>query len=307
MSKEENEKLILLEIHRMAIPNGPGIRTTVHFKGCPLRCVWCSTPESQKTAIQLGSRPENCIGCGTCFSVCKHGAIETDETGRAVVNRQKCSECMECTNLCYSNALTPIGNYVTAEELYREIIKDRILYSKSNGGVTFSGGEPLMNVNDEYLRLLKMLKEEDISIGFDTCGYVPFDNLKNVLDYADFFLWDLKQMNPEVHKKIAGVDNALILSNLQYAAKHKKIYIRYPLITGYTDDVNNRRLIADFMLTLNPVPELHIMPMHHMGASRYEHLGQEDAIGELPLQEEDYLHKVKSYFEQRGIAAKIVG
>lgn len=307
MKREEDEKLILLEIHRMAIHNGPGIRTTVHFKGCQLKCIWCSTPESQKTAVQLASRPENCIGCRACFSACKYCAIDFDKTGRATVKRKACIECMECTDVCYSEALTPLGKYVSAEELYREIVKDKVFYAKSKGGVTFSGGEPLMHVNQEYLKLLTMLKEENISIGFDTCGYVLSENLKKVMEYTDFFLWDLKQMDADSHQKITGVDNALILKNLQYAAKHKKIYIRYPLITGYTDDIGNQQQMADFLLKLNPIPELHIMPMHHMGTSRYQYLGRNDAIENIPLQENDDLERVKNFFNERGIAAKIVG
>lgn len=307
MENDINEKLNLLEIHRMAIHNGPGIRTTVHFKGCPLRCAWCSTPESQRSTVQLASRPDKCLGCGACASVCKAGAIGFDDTGRAFVKRELCKECMKCTQVCCTDALAPLGRSITADELYKEIVKDKILYSKSNGGVTFSGGEPLMSVNDEYVKLLKMLKEEDISIGFDTCGYVPPENLEKVMPYTDFFLWDLKHMDSKIHKEITGADNMLILDNLRYAAESKKIYIRYPFITGYTDDDRNRELMAEFLLTLKPVPELHIMPMHHMGAARYEYLGEEERIGDIPLQEKADLEAVRLYFERSGIVTKIVG
>jgi len=206
----------------MTIHNGPGIRTLILFKGCPLRCLWCSTPEARKAEPEIAIYPSKCTYCGECVPVCDLHAINlTNET--VSINRSLCNNCGKCAQVCYPEAIQLLGQPMTIEELLTEAKKDIVIYKHSGGGVTISGGEPLLDP-EFTLKLLRAFKEEGISVGVDTCGHVPWANIQQMLPYIDFFLWDIKHMDPEKHRKLTGVSNKLILSNAR-SVSEKNIYI----------------------------------------------------------------------------------
>lgn len=284
------EKMLrVFEISRMTNHNGPGIRTLVHFKGCPLRCQWCSTPESQISKMELLQKKAKCIGCGACIESCEYHAIIPSDSGIPEIDRRRCRECFRCTENCYAKSLVKCGRDWDAEELFREIMKDEMFFRMSNGGITFSGGEPLMMVDDEMKRLYQRISARGISIGVDTTGCVPWENIEKIFPYVDFFLWDLKIMNAEKHKEYTGVDNQLILDNLKKVdalaeVYHKDVYIRCVQIPQITDSEQNLRDTVQFVKTLKRVKSLDLINYHQYGLKRYQALGREYPLnGAEPL------------------------
>ncbi len=299
----------VFEISRMTNRNGPGIRTLVHFKGCPLRCVWCSTPESQQTACELRHVPERCIGCGACAAVCPSGAIRMVD-GVSEVNRDLCTRCLACTEACTARALTVIGRTWEPEALAAEIMKDKVFFDCSGGGVTFSGGEPLLYVDDEMERLYRILKESGVSIGVDTTGAVPWKNIERLLPFIDFFLWDLKCMDPERHKRLTGADNALILENLRRVDERSaefgtQVYIRCVQVPGMTDDDENLLQTCRWLQPLRCIKELDLINFHNLGANRYRAVGRVSPVLELQPLEQEELERKRALVLEQGLPCRI--
>ncbi len=300
------KKRLVIDITRMTVHNGPGIRTVIFFKGCPLRCLWCSTPESQKETPEIALFPEKCIGCGDCLPVCPRAAL-SPEGESVVLNRSLCDNCGTCASVCYAEALKKIGHPYTVDELVREVIKDKVIYRHSGGGVTISGGEPLL-YPDFTFDLLKELKKNGIGTGVDTCGFVPRENIESVLPYVDFFLWDIKHMDREKHIEYTGVSNDLILDNLRFVSeKGIPVYLRLPLIPGYNDSDDNLLDMCQLTKSLPSLVEVHLLPMHHLGSARYAALGREYPIEGLPLFHQDILTRMKRLVESTGLTCNIVG
>ncbi len=301
-----NDKQLVLNVSRMTVHNGPGIRTLILFKGCPLRCVWCSTPESQKSGPEVAVYPEKCIHCDQCLPVCPVNAINlTDET--VSIDRAKCDGCGECAKVCYSEALKLLGQEMTVEELLDEVRKDTVAYRHSGGGVTISGGEPLLNIGFT-LELIKALKEENISVGVDTCGHLPRESIERVLPCVDFFLWDIKQMNDEKHREFTGVSNRLILDNARLVSgKNIPIYIRIPVIPGYNDSEENIRASCEFAGSLSSLVEVSLLPLHHLGKARYYSLGRDYPVADIPLIADSVLKDMKKLVESCRLNCSIVG
>lgn len=298
--------LNVIEISKLATKNGPGFRTMVHFKGCPLRCFWCSTPESQSEKPQIMFDKAKCIQCGKCIKNCGKDAI-TLQNGELILNREKCSNCFDCVSVCHTNALTIAGKYYSPEALAEIILRDKVFFKNSNGGVTFSGGEPLYHLNDSMLDLFKILKSNEISIGIDTTGYVPFENLIKVFPFVDFFLWDLKHINPLKHKEYTGVDNATILDNLKKVADFGiDIYLRCPIIPGCNDDVEHIEGICKVAKQLKSLKEVHIIPVHHYGINRYVNLGQEYPLDSDLKLDITTINFIKEVLERNQLAYKII-
>jgi pyruvate formate lyase activating enzyme len=201
-----NSRLVL-SISRMTIHNGPGLRTLILFKGCPLRCLWCSTPESQKAEPEIGVYAVKCIQCGDCVPVCSLNAIRLVDK-KPVIDRAVCNMCGKCAEVCNAQAIEVLGHRMTVGQLAAEVKKDEIAFKHSHGGVTISGGEPLFDAAFA-LNLLKAFKKGGINTGVDTCGYSPWSDIEPVLPYVDFFLWDIKHMDPKQHKQLTGVSNKL--------------------------------------------------------------------------------------------------
>lgn len=302
----EKENRLVLSIMGMTIHNGPGIRTLILLKGCPLRCVWCSTPESQSSKQELGFFPEKCNRCDKCILNCPTGAIILKEE-KIQIDRSKCNNCGECIKVCYPEALRFYGENITVDELLQEVKKDKIFYKHSGGGVVISGGEPLLEIAFTK-KFVKACWTEGMSIGVDTCGYVPWTNIEQVLDYVDYFLLDIKHMNPRRHKEITGVSNELIISNAQRISERNiALYIRVPVIPGYTDSEENLRAISVFASKLNSLKEVHLIPMHHLGAKRYETLHRPYLIADVPMISNNKMEDMRQLVESYGVRCSIIG
>ena len=297
---------MVLDITRMTVHNGPGIRTLILFKGCSLRCVWCSTPESQKESPEIAFYPDRCIRCDDCLAVCPRSAITVNDNAVAI-DRKLCDNCGRCVAVCYSEALQLTGREYTVDELVGEVKKDEVIYKHSGGGVTTSGGEPFFRP-EFLLTLLKELKQSGISCGIDTCGYTTRKHIEAILPYVDFFLWDIKHMNREKHIEYTSVPNDLILDNLRFIADNGiPLYLRLPLIPGYNDSEDNLLDLCNFARTLSSLEEIDLLPLHHLGKARYAALGREYPVDGIPLIWEEKLEEMKRLVESTGLKCNIIG
>jgi pyruvate formate lyase activating enzyme len=304
---DRSDSRLVLSITRMTIHNGPGMRTLILFKGCPLHCCWCSTPESQKSEPEIGLYPAKCIQCGDCVPVCPVNAIHLVD-GKPVIDRSLCNACGKCAEVCNAKAIEVLGHRMTVAQLIAEVKKDDIIFKYSHGGVTISGGEPLFKT-DFALNLLKAFREEGINTGVDTSGQIPWAALEPMLPYVDFFLWDIKHMDPEKHKQLTGVSNKLILSNAVAVSERKvPLYIRIPIITGCNDSEENIRATCEFVKNkLSSTVEVDIMPLHHLGKARYDSLNLPYPIGNLALIPDEVMQDIKSLIESYGLKCVIEG
>jgi pyruvate formate lyase activating enzyme len=270
-------KAKIFEIKRFAVHDGDGIRTTVFFKGCPLKCVWCHNPEGIDFKPQLAYYENKCTGCGKCASVCPSGAHGI-KAGH-IFEREKCICCGVCADTCYANALTLYGKDASAKELIPILLEDKDFYDTSGGGVTLSGGECLIQA-DFCAELLKQLKENGIHTAVDTCGFVPRENIDKVIPYTDIFLYDIKAIDEDVHKRCTGRSNKLILENLKYIdGCGKSIEIRIPYVPNYNDSQINK--IAALLKTLKNVKKVKLLPYHNYAASKYSALGMDNTLPDL--------------------------
>jgi pyruvate formate lyase activating enzyme len=245
-----------------------------------------------------------CIRCGDCIPVCPTKAISLPD-GKLTVNRSLCNVCGKCVEVCNAKALEILGHRMTIGQLVTEVKKDEIVYKYSHGGVTISGGEPLFDT-EFALNLLKAFKAEGINTGVDSCGQIPWRGLEPTLPYVDFFLWDIKHMDPEQHKKLTGVSNEVILSNAKaVAARGIPLYIRIPLIPGYNDSEENIRATCEFSLGLASVVQVDIMPLHHLGKARYDSLDRAYPIAGLALYTDEKVQEIKSLVESYGLKCVI--
>ena len=305
-NKAENnsDSRLVLSITRMTIHNGPGMRTLILFKGCPLHCCWCSTPESQKTEPEIGVYPAKCIQCGLCLHICPVNAISLTD-GKLSIDRKLCNSCGKCAEVCNAKAIEVLGHRMTIAQIITEVKKDEIIYKYSHGGVTISGGEPLFDTGFA-LKLLRAFREEGINTGVDTCGQIPWKALEPMLPYVDFFLWDIKHMDPKKHKLLTGVSNELILSNARAVSeRHVPLYIRIPIIPGCNDSEENIRATCEFTLKLSSVVEVDIMPLHHLGKARYDSLNLPYPIANLALIPDDIIQGIKRLIESYGLKCVI--
>ena len=297
---------MVVEITRMTVHNGPGIRTLIIFKGCPLRCIWCSTPESQDESAEIVYYPDRCILCGDCIPVCPGNALTAGDEA-VIIDRKLCDNCGRCVSVCYTEALKLVGEEYTIEELVQEVRKDEVIYKHSGGGVTVSGGEPLLEP-EFTLELLRSFKQNKINIGVDTCGFVPRDTLESVLSYVDFFLWDIKHMNAEKHVDHTGVSNELILDNLRFVSDSGiPVYLRLPLIPGYNDSEANLRAVCEFAKDLSSLVTIDLLPLHHLGKARYIALGHQYPIEGIALIRDEVLQEIKYLVESYGLTCNIIG
>ncbi len=297
---------IIFDIRRFSIHDGPGIRTAVFFKGCQLRCWWCHNPEGQFPEPEVIINKDRCISnCRECVKICSNNAISKTRTIR--IKKEKCELCGKCEKVCPSEAIELIGRKVTAEDVLNEIEKDSAFYKESNGGVTFSGGEPLMQIN--FLNsLLDECKKRKVHTTLDTSGYAKFETIKPLAKKVDLFLYDLKLMDDRKHKKYTGVSNAHILKNLQMLSKiHKNIEIRIPLITGITDTEENIGQIIKFLAELKSVKNISLLPYHTIGNKKYVRLRRENKMLGAKAPTEKKINSIKALFEKNNFKVKIGG
>ncbi len=263
----------IFDIKRFALQDGPGLRTTVFFKGCPLSCWMCHNPEGQNPDPDLMVRGERCNGCGDCVEACPLGALSIVE-GAPVVRRECCDLCGACVDVCLSGALELAGRNVSVDELMEEIERDSLYFDESGGGVTFSGGEPL--AQPEFLvQALEACRERGIRTALDTTGYGPTELVDRVAPLVDLFLYDLKLLDPIRHKAIAGVSNRVILQNLtRLVSSGASVLVRVPLIPGVSDDDECLGALAGFLVGLAPTPPVDLLPYHRLGVGKYGRLGR---------------------------------
>lgn len=274
----------IFEIKRFAVHDGDGIRTTVFFKGCPLKCVWCHNPEGIDFKPELAYYENKCINCGECISVCPNGA-HIIENGIHNFNREKCRGCGKCAQVCLGNALMFYGETVTEDELLPKLLEDKEFYENSNGGVTLSGGECLMQ-SDFCARILKKLKDNGINTAVDTCGFVPQQAIDKVIPYTDVFLYDMKAYDEDIHIKCTGYSNKLILENIKYIDScNKAIEVRIPYVPDYNSDQIEK--IAVFLKDLNNLTKVRILPYHNYAGSKYTSLAKKNTLPtQLPTDSE---------------------
>jgi pyruvate formate lyase activating enzyme len=267
-------KGLVFNIQRFSVSDGPGIRTTVFLKGCPLHCKWCHNPESISPDEQLVLRADRCVRCGDCFALCKNHAVRRVNGGFTTI-RDLCVECSECIEVCNAEAREIAGKEMSKNEVMKEVEKDVIFYEQSGGGVSFSGGEPLLQ--HEFLQgLLEACREKGIHTVVDTAGFTSPDILKKVSAFVDLFLFDLKTLDEQKHREFTGVSNSLILGNLKRLAEWKKqTIVRIPIIPGVNDDPVSIRQSGAFVASLGNVSEIHLLPYHTIGVEKYKRLGME--------------------------------
>ena len=282
----------VFNIQRYSIHDGPGIRTTVFLKGCPLNCWWCQNPESQLSRQEIVFWEDRCIGCGACSTICPSGAIQI-KNGIPVTEKEKCILCGKCIEKCPALAREMIGKKITAEEIIKEVEKDLVFYEESGGGVTFSGGEPLEQ--PEFLEeLLNACQKKKIHTAVDTSGYVSWEILNKISSKVDLFLYDLKIMDSKRHKKYTGVSNELILENLKkLSSVHNNIFVRFPVIPGINDDYQNIKEMGEFLSSLK-VTQVNLLPYHYIGVDKYRRLGRTYKLATTQPPSEEKLSEISA-------------
>jgi pyruvate formate lyase activating enzyme len=268
---------LIFDIQRFSIHDGPGIRTTVFVKGCPLGCQWCHNPESRRGERQLAFYKTKCIGCGKCVNACPNGAISS---GDVRVDRTKCVICGACADVCPGEALQIIGRMATVEEVLAVVMRDLPFYKTSGGGITISGGEP-MHQHEFTTCLLKASRESELHTAIETSGLTSWERLSSVAPLVDMFLYDIKVIDPAKHRTFCGADNAPILENARrLSAGGANILFRTPIVPGCNDGDDDIVRLGEFILSLPGKQRLELMPYHRIGSGKYEALGME-----YPLQD----------------------
>ena len=262
----------IFDIKRYAVHDGPGIRTTVFFKGCPLRCPWCHNPESQSSSPTVLYRHNLCVACGRCVDICPNGALRLTDNG---VKRDfsLCTNCGTCTEVCPSGAMERVGRRISCEELIAEIERDVPFFDESGGGVTFSGGEPL--AQPEFLsEMLALCAEREIHRTVDTCGFADPKILAKIAGKTDLFLFDIKIIDPELHRKVTGQGNGRILENLRWLTDGGyRVEVRIPVIPAMTDGRDNIEAAAAFLSSLATPPAVRLLPFHRTALEKYKRFG----------------------------------
>lgn len=296
----------IVNIQKYSIHDGPGIRTTVFLKGCPLSCWWCHNPESQSTKNEIMFFEQKCTGCGICVKRCPEEAITMREM-KPTIDETKCILCGNCTDFCYNEAREYVGQKIGAIELFKEIQKDEIFYEESGGGVTFSGGEPLLQV-DFLSEVLDICNKKNIHTTLDTSGYTKWENIEKIVNKVDLFLYDLKLIDDEKHKKYIGVSNKLILENLKkLSSLGKRIFVRMPIIAGINDDNDHIDESIKFIKTLNNIEQVNLIPYHSMGMDKYKRLNMDYKLSGMEKPADEKMEELKEKFEKEGIKVKIGG
>lgn len=294
---------IIFNIQRYSIHDGPGIRTTVFLKGCPLRCKWCANPESINPYPEIFFREERCNQCGNCLEACSRKAITINESG-VQIDRTKCDSCLKCEEVCHTSAISRIGKKITVEEVVTEVMLDEPFYNNSGGGITISGGEPLYQAKFT-LNLLKECKNRSLHTALDTSGYAKWEVLDEILNYTDLVLFDIKHLNQEEHQKGTGLGNELILTNLEKILKKgKRVWARIPVIPNYNNSHQYIETLEKF-LSRKPIEKVSLLKYHEWGRHKYKLLGREYPLREAPPISDGKMQSLKSILESHGLKVTI--
>jgi pyruvate formate lyase activating enzyme len=298
---------IVFDVKKFAVHDGPGIRCTVFFKGCPLRCGWCHNPEGMSFAPEVFVSARRCLAdCRACIGLCPRGALAKKKNS-IVLRRERCDACGICAAACPSEALQLAGRRMGSAGVMADLAKDAVFYRGSGGGVTFSGGEPLAQV-DFLHELLQAAKEKGWHTSVDTCGQAPLADFEKILPLVDLFLYDLKCIDPAKHQRLTGSTNALILANLpELSCRARSLAIRVPLIPGSNDSRNDLEQLADFCAALPRRHPLQLLPYHRGGSGKRQRLGQADPLPDAKPPTAARMQKAMEIFQQRKLAVTIGG
>ena len=302
-------KTLIGGIQKFSTEDGPGIRTSVFVKGCPLRCAWCHNPELILPEQQLMQSGNRCIGCGACQEACPRQAISPGPDGAMTIDRSRCDNCLACTQVCYPCGLRAAATPMTVEEVMAEVVKDRGYYEKTGGGVTLSGGEIL--THPDFTRaMLDACQKEGISVALDTCGYVPWSVMEPLCAHpaCQVVLYDLKAMDDGVHTRYTGVSNHLILENLTHLAADPalkgKVLLRFPLLSGVNDSDGEAEAAGRFLEKLG-LARATLIPYHQLGLAKARGVGQEEEAFSPP--DSGRLHRFADILNTHGVTADILG
>jgi len=289
-----------------ALQDGPGIRTTVFLKGCPLRCAWCHNPEGMSPVREVWAFHSRCCGCEACRRACPH-ALEVAGKGALAAQVPHCELCGACVDACPADCRRIVGEQLSVAEVLRQVLRDRIFYEDSGGGVTFSGGEPLMQL--EFLKaLLVACREQGLHTAVDTCGMAAIADLQSIAPLTDLLLYDLKFLDEEAHQRYTGASNRQILQNLgALGAVHRNIWVRVPLILGTNDHPAELRAIAQFVAGIPGVRQVNLLPYHPTGRQKWHRLGRNGEAIEFRSPSAEALAGAASIFQDAGLATKAGG
>lgn len=300
----------VFNIQKFSIHDGPGIRTTVFLKGCPLACKWCHNPESLSREKQILINHDKCIRCGTCIKICPTNALYIKED-KLNLNKCLCNYCGDCEIVCIQEAIEVVGKEMTDDEVIAEVEKDKVFYDVTGGGVTFSGGEPFYQ--PKFLAaLVRKAKEKSLHVTIDTSGMTLWENIENVLDYVDLYLYDLKMIDSEKHKKYIGSNNKIILENLKRLDKELdkregSINLRLIMLKGINDSEEDINLILDFISDLNNISQINLLEYHTMGREKYSRLNLEYEMSGDEKPDDYRLKSIKKIFEKNNYQVVIGG
>lgn len=295
---------IVFNIQKFSLNDGPGIRTTVFMKGCPLRCIWCHNPESNAFVREIMYNEQKCVGCMKCASVCPE-ELHVFKNGRHIFKRDNCILCGKCEDICPASVLEIAGKDMSVDEVVSEVMKDKTFYETSNGGVTLSGGEPMAQF-EFSLELMKAFKENGLHTAMETCGFAKEEHYRAIAPYTDLFLYDYKVTGSEKHKEYTDVDNKLILSNLKLLdSLGKSIILRCPIIPSINDTAEHFVSIANLANELKNIIEINIEPYHPLGSGKAKSLGRDYLLDDLTFPEEETVKKwIETVSEKTGITVK---
>jgi pyruvate formate lyase activating enzyme len=297
---------VVFNIQRFSIHDGPGIRTTVFLKGCPLRCGWCSNPESMNPYPEIITRDVKCIRCGKCAEACSRQAIAVVEDTR-IIHWEKCDCCMECGEVCPSGAITAAGRHMTVAEVLDKVERDASYYRRTGGGMTLSGGEPLVQWQFA-LKLLQEAKRRGLHTALDTMGHADWGILDEILNFTDLVLYDVKHPNSARHREATGVPNEQILDNLRktVAKPGIKVWVRHPVIPRFNDSEEDLEELCELVLALEPsVDKISLLPYHKFAELKYAAMGKEYPWKGIPTISEEQIGEFKKLVESHGIEVDV--
>jgi pyruvate formate lyase activating enzyme len=289
---------------RFSLHDGPGVRTTVFLKGCPLSCTWCHNPESQKMRQEVMYAADKCLRCGDCLAACKHGALTWSDG--PVRDMTRCQQCGDCVDVCMADARRLAGEWITVNDLLSRLRRDIVFFDESGGGVTFSGGEPLMQ--PEFLFVaLTACKSQGIHTAVDTCGFAQSDVLERISSKVDLFLFDVKFPGPDRHRQFTGVSNDLILENLSMLVRNKKpVVVRIPVVPGVNDADADLRASMELLQRIG-IRRVDLLSYHETGMEKYRRLGSECRLQNVTPPSMERMQELSDRFGREGFAVRIGG
>lgn len=291
-------KALIFNIQKYNMYDGPGVRTLIFFKGCPLRCQWCSNPESQLRQYQVMYKKDVCVHCGTCARVCPVGVFKAPDANGYIINKEvECIGCRKCERECPVSALGVVGEQKTISELMQVVMEDKPFYETSGGGLTVGGGEPMMQP-EALQNLLIACQQEGVNTAIETCGYARPETVAKIAGVCDLFLFDLKHMDPERHHELVGVRNESILANLKWLLENRaNVKVRMPLLKGVNDNESELDAVIQFLKPYQDYKNfkgIDILPYHKLGVHKYAQLGREYPIKGDPALGDEELKRIEN-------------